>query len=434
MQYNLSRLGITDLNPMQQEMLRIYRRYPRTVLLSPTGTGKSLAYLLPMVEQIDAANNSLQALVIVPSRELAIQIRETLQRLCRDCRTTACYGGRAAMEEHRTLRSLQPQVVVATPGRLLDHLQKGNVEPSALRTLVVDEFDKCLELGFRQQLADIRHLLPPPSFLFLLSATDTPDLGLMMGAGTFHKLDYTDERAEDRIALHIVESPEKDKLHTLLRLLCTLGNQSSLVFVNYRESAERVAAFLKSEGVSHCVYHGNMEQRDREKAIYRFSNGSCRVMVSTDLASRGLDIQGIDNVIHYHLPLDEKAFVHRNGRTGRWDAHGRAFLLLGPEEHCPDFLPLEPPRFGLPAHGPRPLPSEWVTLYVGKGKKDKINKIDIVGFLIKTGQVEKEQIGRIDVLPGWSYVAVRREVSAALLQRIRGAKIKGVKTVYALAE
>ena len=157
-------------------------------------------------------------------------------------------------------------------------------------------------------------------------------------------------------------------------------------------------------------------------------------MVSTDLASRGLDIQGIDNVIHYHLPLDEKAFVHRNGRTGRWDAHGRAFLLLGPEEHCPDFLPLEPPRFGLPAHGPRPLPSEWVTLYIGKGKKDKINKIDIVGFLIKTGQVEKEQIGRIDVLPGWSYVAVRREVSAALLQRIRGAKIKGVKTVYALAE
>ena len=434
MQYNLSRLGITDLNPMQQEMLRIYRRYPRTVLLSPTGTGKSLAYLLPMVEQIDAANNNLQALVIVPSRELAIQIRETLQRLCSDCRTTACYGGRAAMEEHRTLRSLQPQVVVATPGRLLDHLQKGNVEPSALRTLVVDEFDKCLELGFRQQLADIRHLLPPPSFLFLLSATDTPDLGLMMGAGTFHKLDYTDDQAEDRIALHIVESPEKDKLHTLLRLLCTLGNQSSLVFVNYRESAERVAAFLKSEGVSHCVYHGNMEQRDREKAIYRFSNGSCRVMVSTDLASRGLDIQGIDNVIHYHLPLDEKAFVHRNGRTGRWDAHGRAFLLLGPEEHCPDFLPLEPPRFGLPAHGPRPLPSEWVTLYVGKGKKDKINKIDIVGFLIKTGQVEKEQIGRIDVLPGWSYVAVRREVSAALLQRIRGAKIKGVKTVYALAE
>lgn len=434
MQYNLSRLGITDLNPMQQEMLRIYRRYPRTVLLSPTGTGKSLAYLLPMVEQLDAANNNLQALVIVPSRELAIQIRETLQRLCPDCRTTVCYGGRAAMEEHRTLRSLQPQVVVATPGRLLDHLQKGNVEPSALRTLVVDEFDKCLELGFRQQLADIRQLLPPPSFLFLLSATDTPDLGLMMGAGTFHKLDYTDERAEDRIALHIVESPEKDKLHTLLRLLCTLGNQSSLVFVNYRESAERVAAFLKSEGVSHCVYHGNMEQRDREKAIYRFSNGSCRVMVSTDLASRGLDIQGIDNVIHYHLPLDEKAFVHRNGRTGRWDAHGRAFLLLGPEEHCPDFLPLEPPRFGLPAHGPRPLPSEWVTLYIGKGKKDKINKIDIVGFLIKTGQVEKEHIGRIDVLPGWSYVAVRREVSAALLQRIRGAKIKGVKTVYALAE
>ena len=434
MQYNLSRLGITDLNPMQQEMLRIYRRYPRTVLLSPTGTGKSLAYLLPMVEQLDAANNNLQALVIVPSRELAIQIRETLQRLCPDCRTTACYGGRAAMEEHRTLRSLQPQVVVATPGRLLDHLQKGNVEPSALRTLVVDEFDKCLELGFRQQLADIRQLLPPPSFLFLLSATDTPDLGLMMGAGTFHKLDYTDDQAEDRIALHIVESPEKDKLHTLLRLLCTLGNQSSLVFVNYRESAERVAAFLKSEGVSHCVYHGNMEQRDREKAIYRFSNGSCRVMVSTDLASRGLDIQGIDNVIHYHLPLDEKAFVHRNGRTGRWDAHGRAFLLLGPEENCPDFLPLEPPRFGLPAHGLLPLPSEWVTLYVGKGKKDKINKIDIVGFLIKTGQVEKEQIGRIDVLPGWSYVAVRREVSAALLQRIRGAKIKGVKTVYALAE
>lgn len=434
MQYNLSRLGVTDLNPMQQEMLQIYRRHRHVVLLSPTGTGKSLAYLLPLAEQLDAAEGRLQALVIVPSRELAIQIRETLQRLCPDCRTTACYGGRAAMEEHRTLRALQPHVVVATPGRLLDHLQKGNVEPSAVRTLVVDEFDKCLELGFRQQLAGIRQLLPDPSYLFLLSATDNPDIGTMMGREAFHRLDYTDGDDGERVDLHIVDSPEKDKLHTLLRLLCALGNQSSLVFVNYRESAERVGDFLKAEGVSHCVYHGNMEQRDREKAVYRFSNGSCRVMVSTDLASRGLDIQGIDNVIHYHLPLDEKAFVHRNGRTGRWDAHGHAFLLLGPEEHCPDYLPVEPPRFGLPARTSRPLPSEWVTLYIGKGKKDKINKIDIVGFLLKTGALEKDQVGRIDVLPGWSYVAVRREVSSALLRRIKGEKIKGVKTLYALAE
>lgn len=435
MQYNLDRLGITELNAMQREMLRIYRHHPHIELLSPTGTGKSLAYLLPLAEQLDAANAQLQALVIVPSRELAVQIRETLQRLCPDCRTAACYGGRAAMEEHRTLRGMQPHVVVATPGRLLDHLQKGNIDPTALQTLVVDEFDKCLELGFRQQLDDIRHRLPYPTYLYLTSATDTPDISLMMGREPFHKLDYTDGRGGDgRIELRIVDSPEKDKLHTLLRLLGTLGNQSSLVFINYRESAERIGAFLRQEGVSHCIYHGSMEQRDREKALYRFSNGSCRVMVSTDLASRGLDIQGIDNVIHYHLPLDEKAFIHRNGRTGRWDAHGKAFLLLGPEEHCPDYLPTEPTRFGLPAQTPRPLPSEWVTIYIGKGKKDKIGKVDIVGFLSKVGQLEKDQIGRIDVLPGWAYVAVKREVSAALLRRIKGQKIKGIKTIYTLAE
>lgn len=434
MQYNLERLGITELNPMQQEMLQIYRCHPHIELLSPTGTGKSLAYLLPLAEQLDADSRQLQALVIVPSRELAVQIRDILQRLCPDCRTAACYGGRAAMEEHRTLRGMQPHVVVATPGRLLDHLQKENLNPSALCTLVVDEFDKCLELGFRQQLDDIRHHLPYPAYLYLTSATDTSDIGLMMGREPFHKLDYTESDKSERIDLRIVDSPEKDKLQTLLRLLCTLGNQSSLVFVNYRESAERIGVFLRQEGVSHCIYHGNMEQRDREKALYRFSNGSCRVMVSTDLASRGLDIQGIDNVIHYHLPLDEKAFVHRNGRTGRWDAHGKAFLILGPEEHCPEYLPVEPIRFGLPAQTARPLPSEWVTLYIGKGKKNKISKVDVVGFLIKIGQLEQGQIGRIDVLPGWTYVAVRREVSSALLQRIRGQKIKGVKTLYTLAE
>ena len=427
--------GAFVLNAMQQDTLQTVRKGSSVVLLSPTGSGKTLAYLLPLLQKLDAANDNLQALVIVPSRELAIQTVDVARRICSELRIAACYGGRPAMEEHQQMRGLRPHVVAATPGRLLDHLQKGNLLTDNVSTLVIDEFDKSLELGFREQMQGIITLLPSLQQRILLSATDTDEIPAFVGSNNYVRLAFLDkEESDDRISLRLVKSPEKDKLQTLYRLLCTLGTQKSLVFVGYRESVERVGNFLEQQGVMADIFHGGMEQRDRERALYRFMNSSCNVFVSTDLASRGLDITAVDNIIHYHLPSSQEACTHRNGRTARWDMQGSAYFILGPEEQLPDYIPAnEVELYSLPAKVPPPAKPLWVTLYIGKGKKDKISRGDIVGFLTKQGGLESNQIGRIDVLPHWSYVAVERASASALLGRIKGLKIKGQKTIYAIA-
>ena len=427
--------GSVVLNAMQQDTLQTVRKGASVVLLSPTGSGKTLAYLLPLLQKLDAANDNLQALVIVPSRELAIQTVDVARRICSELRAAACYGGRPAMEEHQMMRGLRPHLVAATPGRLLDHLQKGNLLPENVGILVIDEFDKSLELGFREQMQGIISLLPSLRQRILLSATDTDEIPAFVGSNDYIRLNFLDEEESDgRISLRVVKSPEKDKLQTLLRLLCTLGTQKSLVFVGYRESVERVGNFLEQQGVMADIFHGGMEQRDRERALYRFMNSSCNVFVSTDLASRGLDITDVDNIIHYHLPSSQEACTHRNGRTARWDMQGSAYFILGPEEQLPDYIPAnEVESYTLPAKVPPPAKPLWVTLYIGKGKKDKISRGDIVGFLTKQGGLESSQVGRIDVLPHWSYVAVERASASGLLSRIKGLKIKGQKTIYALA-
>lgn len=337
------------------------------------------------------------------------------------------------MEEHQQMKGLRPHLVAATPGRLLDHLQKGNLVPDNVQTLVIDEFDKSLELGFREQMQSIIALLPFLQQRILLSATDSEEIPAFVGNKDFVRLNFLDEESDDRINLRLVKSPEKDKLQTLYRLLCTLGTQKSLVFVGYRESVERVGNYLEKQKIQADIFHGGMEQRDRERALYRFMNSSANVLISTDLASRGLDITDVDNIIHYHLPLNEEVCTHRNGRTARWDTKGSAYFILGPEESLPEYLTEEVETFALPAKVPAPAKPLWVTLYIGKGKKDKISRGDVVGFLTKQGGLESNQIGRIDVLPNWSYVAVERVASRQLLECIKGLKIKGQKTIYALA-
>ena len=442
MHYDISKVlslkgdvGAFALNAMQQDTLQTVRKGVSVVLLSPTGSGKTLAYLLPLLEKLDEKNDNLQALVIVPSRELAIQTVDVARRLCSELRVAACYGGRPAMEEHQQLRGLRPHLVAATPGRLLDHLQKGNLLPDSVRILVLDEFDKLLELGFREQMQDIIALLPALRQRILLSATDAEEIPAFVGNDRHVRLSFLDpEETDDRISIRLVKSPEKDKLQTLLRLLCTLGTQKSLVFVGYRESVERVGNYLEQNGLMAGILHGGMEQRDRERALYRFMNSSANVLVSTDLASRGIDITGIDNIIHYHLPASQEACTHRNGRTARWDKQGSAYFILGPEESLPEFVAADEAELhALPARVPAPAKPLWITLYIGKGKKDKISRGDIVGFLTKQGGLESSQVGRIDVLPHWSYVAVERAASRDLLQRIKGLKIKGQKTIYAVA-
>lgn len=427
----LWKLQIDALNAMQLSMIEEFRKKKDMVLLSPTGSGKTLAYLIPLVQSLEKEKSGVQAVIMVPSRELALQIDNVFKTMATPFKAVSCYGGRPAMEEHRTLKGVNPQVVIATPGRMNDHLTKGNIDVSNIDMLIIDEFDKCLELGFQDEMKQVISQLPVLQQRLLLSATDTDDIPRFVSEKEFIKLNFLeqDEQIPDRIQLHLVQSQDKDKLETLRKLLCSFGEQTSLVFVNYRESVERVGGYLKQNNIYSESFHGGMEQQDREKALYKFSNGSCNVFVSTDLAARGLDIPNIDNIVHYHLPLNEDAYIHRNGRTARWDADGKAYLILGPEEFAPSYIQCRPVLFKMPTVIPPPSKPIWITLYIGKGKKDKINKIDIVGFLYKTAGLEKEDVGKIDVRDHYSFVAIRRAKLNQTLQKVAGMKIKGIKTI-----
>lgn len=441
-------LGFDRLNAMQEALTDAAIAGKDLLLLSPTGTGKTVAYLLPIVYFAQAAEASgfRRALVIVPSRELAQQIADVWQRMHTGLRVVGCYGGHDPRIEQQSLAATPAAtLIVGTPGRLLDHIRRGHLATGDITHLILDEYDKSLELGFDDDMKAIVASLASVRQRILTSATHAMPVAKYLGIRRFEMLDFLpkasdtatpDAAAPDaafggRITLRQVKSPIADKLDTLLRLLCALPDDAqAIVFSNYRESSERIAHFLHDHGIANALYHGGLDQPVRDKALIRFRGGSIRVLVSTDLASRGLDIPDVEHIIHYHLPTSEEAFTHRNGRTARAGSDGTAYLIIGPEEYLPDFLHEEPQYFTLPKQE-RPFAApQWATLYVGRGKREKISKGDVLGFFTQNGGVTAAQIGRIDVLEHSAYVAIRRDVAADVAERVRGLKIKGEKTHY----
>lgn len=427
----LDKLGI-QLNPMQEETMHaVLHGNKDVVVLSPTGSGKTLAYLMPLVQLIDPKVDEPQLVVVTPGRELALQSTEVLKSMGTGLRTMACYGGRAAMDEHRVMNKVLPQVIFGTPGRLTDHLGKGNFSAEHVKYLVIDEFDKCLEMGFQDEMGRLIASLPYLERHFLLSATEAEEIPRFVHMGRVETIDYRmdEEQVPDRVRIYQVKSPQKDKLETLAQLLLSLGDESSIVFLNYRDSVERTNEFLRSRGFATSAFHGGLEQHEREDALYKFSNGSANIFVSTDLGARGLDIPDIDNIIHYHLPECEDSYIHRVGRTARWEATGKAFFLLGPSEDIPSYVDAEVEDYEIPSDLPAPAKPRMATIYIGKGKKDKISKGDIVGYLCKIGQLQSSEIGKIDVKDRYAYVAVSRTKLKQVLKLTAGQKIKGIKTV-----
>lgn len=427
----LDKLGI-QLNPMQEETMHaVLHGNKDVVVLSPTGSGKTLAYLMPLVQLIDPKVDEPQLVVVTPGRELALQSTEVLKSMGTGLRTMACYGGRAAMDEHRVMNKVLPQVIFGTPGRLTDHLDKGNFSAEHVKYLVIDEFDKCLEMGFQDEMGRLIASLPYLERHFLLSATEAEEIPRFVHMGRVETIDYRmdEEQVPERIRIYQVKSPQKDKLETLAQLLLSLGDESSIVFLNYRDSVERTNEFLQSQGFATSAFHGGLEQHEREDALYKFSNGSANIFVSTDLGARGLDIPDIDNIIHYHLPECEDSYIHRVGRTARWEATGKAFFLLGPSEDIPSYVDAEVEDYEIPSDLPAPAKPRMATIYIGKGKKDKISKGDIVGYLCKIGQLQSSEIGKIDVKDRYAYVAVSRTKLKQVLKLTAGQKIKGIKTV-----
>ena len=292
---------------------------------------------------------------------------------------------------------------------------------------MLDEFDKSLELGFQEDMAYIIKQLPFVKNRILTSATKMEAIPAFTGIVKPITLDYlTNTASVSKLKQKVVLTEAADKLDTLFALICKIGDKATLVFCNHREAVERISALLWDRDLPHDIFHGGMEQDDRERALLKFRNGSHRILITTDLASRGLDIPEIAHVIHYQLPPNEEAFVHRNGRTARMHAEGTSYLILAPDEK-PTYLNEWPEEEKLPEKTTMPQPSPWTTLYIAAGKKDKVNKVDIVGLLLKKGNLDKDDLGLIEVLDYSSYAAVKRNKIERVIQSVKNEKIKGRK-------
>ena len=382
----------------------------------------------------------VQVVIIAPSRELVVQVAGIVREVARGFKVTALYGGHKVEDEKNSL-SVTPDIVVATPGRLLDHAVRRNIDLLPVRILVLDEFDKCLELGFDEEMSKILKRLKNVSRIILTSATSVetiPDYLPLRDPLTLDFIPEADKAGSSsprsRMKIHLVESDHRDKLETLLGLLkeiyASVGtDHRTIIFVNHRESAERVYDFLRKAGVDCALYHGALDQHDREKALIRFDNGSTPILVATDLAARGLDIENIGSVIHYHQPLTPEVFTHRNGRTARVDAEGDVYLLLGPEEEVKPFVDSDVRMEVKPADRFK-LKSPIASIYISAGKKEKLSKGDILGFLTKDLGIEASQVGKIDLSDHSAIVTVAADKADFVAREGSARKIKGERRKF----
>lgn len=429
----LSNLKIKALNEMQQASIEANASNQSVVLLADTGSGKTLAFLIPVAQLLNKTNPVCQALIVVSSRELALQIEQVFKNMGTGFKITCCYGGHLRETEENNLKQA-PTLIVGTPGRLADHIRRGNIDTAHIETLVLDEFDKSLEQGFEAEMSFIIQSLPALKKRILTSATEAVEIPDFVGLKNPVEINFLTGKKSEALTVQMVRSVDRDKTNTLFNLICTLGNRSTIVFCNQREFVEEISRFLKEKDIYNVFYHGAMEQDERDIALCKFRNGTSNLLITTDLAARGLDIPNIRYIIHYQLPTTKESFIHRNGRTARMEASGTAILLLGPNETVPTYIQPEPTEIELMANAPLPAKPSWTTFYISAGKKNKVNKVDIVGFLTNKGRLKKEDIGLIEVKDFFSFVAVRKSSASNALQLIKDEKIKNKKVKIDIAK
>ncbi len=424
----LTKFQIEKLNEMQEACIQAAQEEQEIMLLSNTGSGKTLAFLIPLWQRFSQPAFQTEAMVIAPTRELAVQIESVFKQMGTGYKVTVCYGGhKREIEENNLIEA--PKLIIGTLGRIADHIRRGSIQTANIHSLVLDEFDKSLEMGYTEEIRFIMESLPSVQHKLYASATQAIEIPDYAQLKNPKLLNFVKEEIHDweKIIYRYTRSEEANKAEDLFRLLCEIGNRSTVIFCNHKETVERIHTFLRKEGLTCVYYHGSMEQRDRDAAIQRFKNGSASFLITTDIASRGLDIPNIRFVIHYQMPHTSEVFNHRNGRTARMDASGTIICMLSGDAGFRDFVNMEIEPHIIPEQVSLPEKPKWVTLYFPHGKKNKVNKIDIVGFLSKVGQLNKEDIGLIEVKDFHAFAAVRRSKSNELVYKIKDGIIKGKK-------
>lgn len=420
----LNKLNIHALNSMQEEAISVINNTVNTILLSPTGTGKTLAFSLPLLKILNSESADIQALIIVPSRELAIQIEQVIRSMGSGYKVNSVYGGRPMSKDKIEIKH-SPAILIGTPGRLLDHFNANRFSKANIKTLILDEFDKSLEDGFEEEMKAIIGQLPSINKRILTSATQGVTVPSFVRLDKPCIIDYLKEKTASQLSIKTVVSPNKNKLKTLLELLQHIGNKPGIIFCNLRDSIDEVSRFLDRNNIHHACFSGNMEQQDRERALIKFRNGTSQVLIATDLAARGIDIPELNYIVHYELPRHEEEFIHRNGRTARVNAKGTAYILKWENELLPEFIKnvkgvnISQKAIHIPAY--------WETLFISGGRKDKISKGDIAGLFFKQGGINKDQLGVIELKQDCAFVAIPLNMADALVKKLNNTRLKNKK-------
>ena len=420
----LTKLNIHELNPMQEEAIAVIETTTNTILLSPTGTGKTLAFLLPIIKTLDPNCTDVQALILVPSRELAIQIEQVVRDMGSGFKANAVYGGRPMSKDKIEIKHI-PAILIGTPGRILDHFDNDRFSKASIKTLILDEFDKSLEVGFEEEMKGIIGQLPGINKRILTSATQSVKVPGFVRLHQPTIINYLKEKGTSKLAIKMVVSPTQNKLKTVLELVLHIGHQPGIIFCNLRESIDQVSAFLGKNKISHACFSGAMEQKDRERSLIKFRNGTCQVLIATDLAARGIDIPEMKYIIHYELPNTLDEFTHRNGRTARVNEKGTAYVLKWEKEQLPEFIKKTKGE-DISKKGPN-KPQFWETLFISGGRKDKISKGDIAGLFFKQGGINKDQLGVIELKQDCAFVAVPLSIADQLVDKLNNTRLKKKK-------
>lgn len=430
----LAELGYATPTPIQQLAIAPLLAGQDLIGQSRTGSGKTAAFAIPLLAQIDVGRRNLQALVLCPTRDLCTQVAGEIRKLGRflpNLQVLIASGGKPLWPQAQALER-GVHVVVATPGRLLDHLQRGGVSLADVGMLVLDEADRLLDMGFQDDIARIIAHTPAKRQTALFSATfDSAVLELSAQyQRSPQRVAVTDAPAA--IAQWRHEVSEAERLESLIGLLRSHPLDSVMVFCNTRQATDAVASQLKRAGLAADSLHGGLEQRKRDLALAQFRNGSTRILVATDVAARGLDIAELGAVINYEVPADPEVYVHRIGRTGRAGAEGMAVTFHQPEQsfrieaieaYTGRAIPVwQPQPQAAPAADTAP---RLVTLCIAGGRKDKIRPGDILGALTGEAGLSAEQVGRIEIADRLSYVALHADCAPAALKRLREGRIKG---------
>ncbi len=420
----LEKLKIYTLNPMQEEALEVIENNENTILISPTGTGKTLAFLLPLIARLDPESKEVQALIIVPSRELAIQIEQVIREMGSGYKANAIYGGRSITKDKTELKHT-PAILIGTPGRLYDHFEQGRFTTETIKTLVIDEYDITFEVGADGEMKSIIGELPNLNKRILTSATQGINIPKYLKMNKVVTLNYLNDKLKSKLVVKTVLSPSKNKHNTVVSLLHSLGSDPGIVFCNKKERLEDLSRFLDKKNIVHTCFYADMEQRDRERALIKLRNGSVSILIASDLASRGLDIPEMKFIIHYEIPATEKEYTHRNGRTARVNAKGTAYLIKGEGEVFPDFVgKTEVVKLANDVDRKSPF---WTTLFISGGRKDKISKGDIAGLFFKHGEINKDQLGVIELKPDCAFVAVPVSIAEKLVKKLNNTRLKKKK-------